>query len=408
MTWPINVIRQEFPILQRTVNGKRLVYLDNAATTQKPRAVIEAITTVYTDYYANVHRGIYSLAEEATAHYEDARRKVARFINAGNPVEVIFVRNATEGLNLLAYSWGQHNIRAGDRIIITELEHHSNLVPWQHLAQEKNAELTFIPITGTGELDLSVLPQLLEDGRTKLVACSMMSNVVGTIPPVKQIIKMAHDAGAVVILDGAQGVAHFSVDVQALDADFMAFSGHKMCGPGVGVLWGKRKLLNDMPPFLFGGDMIRTVKKYFTTWNDLPYKFEAGTPAIAEAIGLGAAVDYLTGIGMEALHRHEQELAAYAMHRLMEIPGMMILGPSADKRGGVVAFSIDGIHPHDIATILDEEGVCIRAGLHCAEPLHMCFSVPASARASFYLYNGLDDVDAMIEGLRKVIKILRK
>lgn len=408
MTWPINVIRQEFPILQRTVNGKRLVYLDNAASTQKPRAVIDAITTVYTNYYANVHRGLYSLAEEATAHYEDARRKVARFINAGDPAEVIFIRNATEGLNLLAYSWGQQNIRAGDRIIITELEHHSNLVPWQHLAQEKNAELTFIPITGTGELDLSVLPQLLEDGRTKLVAFSMMSNVVGTIPPAKQITKMAHDAGAVVVLDGAQGVAHFPVDVQALDADFMAFSGHKMCGPGVGVLWGKRKLLNEMPPFLFGGDMIRTVKKYFTTWNDLPYKFEAGTPAIAEAIGLGAAVDYLTGIGMEALHRHEQELAAYAMHRLMEIPGLMILGPSADKRGGVVAFSIDGIHPHDIATILDEEGVCIRAGLHCAEPLHMCFSVPASARASFYLYNGLDDVDAMIEGLRKVIKILRK
>jgi len=408
MTWQLNTIRQEFPILQRTVNGKRLVFLDNAASSQKPLAVINAITDVYTNYYANVHRGIYSLAEEATQHYEEARRKIARFINAQSPSEVIFVRNATEGLNLIAYTWGRKNIQAGDRIIITEIEHHSNLVPWQKLAEEKNAELTFIPVSGKGELDISVLPALLEDGRTKLVAFTLMSNVLGTIPPAQQIIKMAKNAGATVVVDGAQAVAHFPVDVRTLGADFMAFSGHKMCGPGIGVLWGRHSILNEMPPFLYGGDMIRTVKKYFTTWNDIPYKFEAGTPPIAEAIGLGAAVDFLSDIGMENIHRHEQEIATYAYNRLLEIPGLQILGPEADKRGGLIAFSLDGIHPHDIASILDEDGICIRAGQHCAEPLHMCFSVPASARASFYLYNDLNDVDALVEGLKKVVKLLRR
>lgn len=412
MPLDVAAIRQEFPIFERKIHGKRLVFLDSAASSQKPRAVIGAMMHTYMHGYANVHRGLYSLAEEATAAYEDARAKIARFINAPDPAEIVNVRNATEGLNLVAYSWGETNIHAGDRIVITELEHHANLVPWQQLAQRKGAELAYIPVSDAGELDMDALPQLLADGRTKVVACSVMSNVLGALPPVTQIAAMAHAAGALVVMDGAQAVPHQPVDVQALGADFLAFSGHKMCGPGVGILWGRYELLEAMPPFLFGGDMIRTVKRDYAKWNDVPYKFEAGTPAIAEVIGLGAAVDFLTAIGMENIHAHEQEIVAYALARLAELPMVHVLGSGdgghslPQERSGVVAFWMDGIHPHDISAILDTEGVCVRAGHHCAQPLHDRFGVPASARASFYIYNDKDDVDALVEALHKVVKIL--
>lgn len=408
MTWNRESLRAEFPIFERTIKGHRLVYLDSAASAQKPRMVIEAIRMVYERSYANVHRGIYTLSEEATMLHEEARDKVARFINAPEPAEVIFVRNATEAINLVAYTWGRKHVASGDRIIVTEMEHHSNLVPWQQLAQESGAELAYLPVTEEGNLEITALPPLLEDGRARIVACTLMSNVMGTIPEVKPLIDLAHEAGARVVLDGAQAVPHLPVDVQSLDADFLAFSGHKMGGPGIGALWGKREILEAMPPFLFGGDMIRTVKKHEAIWNDLPYKFEAGTPAIAEAVGLGAAVDFLTGLGMEAVHRHEQEIVAYALERLGEVPGLHTLGPEAVLRGGVVSFWLDGIHPHDIAQILNEQGIAIRAGLHCAEPLHHRYGLPASARASFYVYNDYDDVDALVEGLGTVVKIFRR
>ncbi len=412
MPLDVAAIRQEFPIFERKINGKRLVFLDSAASSQKPRAVIGAMMHTYMHSYANVHRGLYSLAEEATAAYEDARAKIARFINAPDPAEIVNVRNATEGLNLVAYSWGETHIHAGDRIVITELEHHANLVPWQQLARRKGAELAYIPVNDAGELELDALPPLLADGRTKVVACSVMSNVLGALPPVKQVAEMAHAAGALVVMDGAQAVPHQPVDVQALGADFMAFSGHKMCGPGVGILWGRYELLDAMPPFLYGGDMIRTVKRDYAKWNDVPYKFEAGTPAIAEVIGLGAAVDFLNAIGMEAIHTHEQDIVAYAMARLAELPMVHVLGSgdgerrASQERSGVVTFSMNGIHPHDVAAILDTEGVCVRAGHHCAQPLHERFGIPASTRASFYIYNDRDDVDALIAALHKVIKVL--
>jgi cysteine desulfurase/selenocysteine lyase len=288
------------------------------------------------------------------------------------------------------------------------MEHHSNLVPWQRLAHEKNAELAYLPVTDEGELDLGALPPLLEDGHAKIVAFSLMSNVLGTIPPAAEISRLAHDAGAIVVLDGAQAVPHIPVDVQALDADFLAFSGHKLGAPGIGALWGRRDLLEAMPPFLYGGDMIRTVTLKEAIWNDLPYKFEAGTPAIAEAIAFGAAVDFLSELGMDAVHRHEQEMVSYALERLSELPGLHILGPRSEKRGGAIAFSLDGIHPHDVASILDEEGVCVRAGLHCAEPLHRRFKLPATVRASYYIYNTRADTDALVSGLQNVVKILRR
>ncbi len=406
--WDIEAIRAEFPILQQEVNGKPVVYLDSTASAQKPRVVIETLRQVYENYYANVHRGIYTFAEKSTEAYEGAREKVARFINAPEAAEVIFTRNATEALNLVAYTWGEANIGEGDRIITTEMEHHSNLVPWQQLAKRKGAELAFVPVTESGELDLATLRSLLADGKTKLVACTLMSNVLGTILPAGEIVQMAHEAGAVVILDGAQAVPHLPVDVQALDADFLAFSGHKMGSPGVGALWGRRSLLEAMPPFLYGGDMILHVEKYRSEWNEIPHKFEAGTPPIAETIALGAAVDFLTELGMEAIHRHEQELVAYAMKRLLEVEGLHILGPSAEKRGGVVAFWMDAAHPHDIASLLDEEGICVRAGHHCAEPLHARYGVPASARASFYIYNRPEEIDRLVAALKQVNALLRR
>jgi len=406
MNLVVEEIRSEFPIFQRKIHGKRLVYLDSAASAQKPRVVIDAMRKVYEQSYANVHRGIYTLAEEATEAYEGVREKVARFINAPESAEIINVRNATEGLNLVAYAWGEDNIEAGDRIVVTEMEHHSNLVPWQQLAQRKGADLAYVGLTDGGELDLESLANLLEDGRVKVLACSMMSNVLGTIPPIRSIVEMAHQAGALVVVDAAQAAPHVPVDVRALGADFLAFSGHKLGAPGVGILWGRRKILESMRPFLYGGDMIRRVEKHRAVWNDVPYKFEAGTPPIAEVVGLGAALDFLSHVGMYAVRQHEEMLVAHAMAQLLDVPGLRIYGPGPALRGGAVSFTLDGIHPHDIASILDEEGVCIRAGLHCAEPLHARFNLPATARASFYIYNGEDDVRALVVGLHKVIKIL--
>lgn len=408
MTLDVSAIRADFPIFRRQVNGKRLVFLDSAASSQKPQAVIDAMVNVWSHSYANVHRGLYSLAEEATEAYEGARRKIARFINASDPGEIINVRNATEGINLLAYTWGEQHIEAGDRILITELEHHANLVPWQQLARRKGAELAYIPVTDEGRLDLAAVPELLEGGRTKIVACSVMSNVLGTLPPVTQVAEMAHAAGAVVVMDAAQAIPHRPIDVQTLGADFMAFSGHKMCGPGVGVLWGRRELLEAMPPFLFGGDMILSVKRQDSKWNELPYKFEAGTPPIAEVVGLGAAADYLSDIGMTAIHEHEQEIVSYAMTQLGALPDLEIIGPGPTERGGVVSFWMDVAHPHDIAAILDEEGICVRAGHHCAQPLHDRFCIPASARASFYIYNDKEDVDALVTALDRVSRLLAR
>jgi cysteine desulfurase/selenocysteine lyase len=395
--------RADFPILTREVRpGVPVVYLDSTATSQKPLTVIEAMNNYYRLSNANVHRGIHALAEEATALYEGGRERVAKFINARTTKEIIFTRNTSEAINLVAYSWGRANIRAGDVIVLTEMEHHSNLVPWQMLAAERGARLEFIPVTDGGELDLSTLDRLLALS-PKLVCFTHMSNVLGTINPVTEIAAKAHAAGALVLVDGAQSVPHLPVDVQTLGADFLAFSAHKMCGPtGIGVLWGRQALLEEMPPFLGGGDMIKRVYLREFKPNALPYKFEAGTPAIAEAIGFGAAVDYLSNVGREAIQAHEQEIIAYAIERLEEVPGVKVYGPPAEKKGGVAAFTLNGIHPHDIAQVLDRDGIAIRAGHHCAMPLHDRYQLTATARASFYLYNTPQEVDKLIEGLYKV------
>ena len=399
-------IRGDFPILSRMVHGKPLVYLDSTASSQKPRSVIEAMSTYYETTHANVHRGVYELSEEATARMERARVKMARFINARQSKQVIFTRNTTESINLVAYSWGYANIHAGDLIVLTELEHHSNLVPWQLLAQRSGARLEFVPVSDDGLLRLDIYAQLLEQ-QPKLVAFTHMSNVLGTINPAQEMIALAHAAGAVVLIDAAQSVPHLPVDVQALDADFLCFSAHKMLGPtGIGVLYGKRDLLEAMPPFMGGGDMIRTVGLRESTWNDLPWKFEAGTPAIAEAIGLGVAVDYLNALGMEQVAAHEQEITTYAMEQLRQVPGLTIYGPQASQRGGVVSFTLGDIHPHDLASILDQQvGVAVRAGHHCAQPLMERFGLTATARASFYVYTIKQDVDTLVEGLHKAIEI---
>ncbi|MDW8325371.1 MAG: cysteine desulfurase [Anaerolineales bacterium] len=398
--------RADFPILNREVRpGVPLVYLDSTATSQKPRAVIEAMDAYYRRSNANVHRGIHTLAEEATALYEEARDRVQRFINAASRREIIFTRNATEAINLVAQSWGRANIHKGDVIVLTEMEHHSNLVPWQILAAERGARLEFIPVTDDGLLDLSRLDDLLRL-EPKLVALTHMSNVLGTINPVAEIAARAKAAGATVLVDGAQSVPHFAVDVRALGVDFLAFSSHKMCGPtGLGVLWGRQALLEAMPPFLGGGDMIRRVYLREFKVNELPYKFEAGTPAIAEAVGLGAAVKYLETIGMDAIAAHEREITAYALERLEEVPGVRVYGPPAEKKGGVAAFTLEGVHPHDIAQVLDRDGIAVRAGHHCAMPLHDRFNLPATARASFYLYNTSTEVDKLVEGLYKVKRL---
>ncbi len=399
-------IRKDFPILSRQVHGKPLVYLDSAASSQKPHAVIEAMSAYYETTHANVHRGVYEISEEATAKMEKARVKVARFINARQSKQVIFTRNTTESINLVAYSWGNTNISAGDLIVLTELEHHSNLVPWQLLAQRTGARLEFVPITDDGFLRAHAYEQLLQQ-RPKLVAFTHVSNVLGTINPAQQMIAQARAAGATVLLDAAQSVPHMPVDVQALDIDFLCFSSHKMLGPtGIGVLYGKRELLEAMPPFMGGGDMIRKVGLRESTWNDLPWKFEAGTPAIAEAIGLGAAVEYLSELGMEHVQRHEQEITAYAMEQLRAVPGLTIYGPEASARGGVVSFTLADIHPHDLASILDQEvGVAIRAGHHCAQPLMERLGLAATARASFYMYTVPEDIDVLVQGLHQALQI---
>lgn len=417
----VKAIRADFPILQRQVHGKRLVYLDNAATSQKPEVVIQAMDDYYRRYNANIHRGVHTLAEEATEAYEGARRKVGRFINAYSPREVVFTRNTTEAINLVANSWGQSTMREGDVIILSVMEHHSNLVPWQLLAQATGARLEFIALDLEGRLLLNgslpegpadwgqPLDRLLDrwGERVKLVAVSGMSNVLGTINPVAEIARRAHDVGALLLVDGAQSVPHLPVDVQAIGADFLAFSGHKMLGPtGIGVLWGRKELLQAMPPFQGGGDMIKSVHLRESEWNDVPHKFEAGTPNVADAIGLGAAVDYLAGLGMDDVHAHEQAVAAYALKRLPDVPDLHIYGPPAGERGGVITFNLirNGellIHPHDLASILDREGVAIRAGHHCAQPLMDYFGVPATARASAYVYNTEDEVDRLVDALCK-------
>lgn len=402
---PLDVerIRSDFPVLSREVRpGVPLVYLDSTATSQKPLAVLQAMEEFYRLHNANIHRGIHTLAEESTAMYEKAREAVVRFINAASRTEIVFTRNTTEAINVVANAWGRANLHSGDLVILTEMEHHSNLVPWQMLATERGLRLEFIEVTPEGLLDLNSYAALLAQG-PKLVAFVHMSNVLGTVNPAKEIITNAHAAGAITVLDAAQSVPHLPVDVQDLDVDFMAFSGHKMCGPtGIGVLYGKEKHLASMPPFLGGGDMIKRVYLREFRANDLPHKFEAGTPAIAEAIGLGAAVEYLNCVGLEAIHTHEQEVTAYAIERLEEVPEVKILGPSADQKGGVVAFEFSDVHPHDVAQVLDRYGIAVRAGHHCAMPLHDKFGLVATTRASFYLYNMQSEVDRLVEGLYKV------
>ena len=397
----VEAVRAQFPILTRQVHGKPLVYLDSTASSQKPQAVIERLATYYAQGNANVHRGVHTLSEEATAAFEASRAKVARFINAASSKEIIWTRNATEAINLVAYSWGSANLKPGDDVLITEMEHHSNIVPWQLACQRTGATLRHVPVDDEGFLRLDLLPTLLTP-RTRLFAFTAMSNVLGTIVPVAELTAAAHAVGALALVDGAQSVPHLPVDVQALGADFLVFSGHKMCGPtGIGVLYGRRQLLEAMPPFMSGGDMIKEVHLDVSRWNTLPWKFEAGTPAIAEAIGLGAAVDYLDNLGMPAIQAHEHALVTYAMQQLQQVEGLRILGPDADHRGGVVAFTLGDIHPHDLAAILDGEGIAIRAGHHCAQPLHDRYGLPASARASFYLYNTAAEVDQLVAALDK-------
>jgi len=398
-------VRADFPILSRQIHGKPLVYLDSAATSQKPAVVIDAMDDYYRRYNANPHRGVYTISEEATAAYESARQRVATFINAASPKEVIFTRNTTEAVNLVRYSWGRVNVRSGDRILLTEMEHHSNLVPWQLLAQEQGARLEFLCIDDDGLLQLDQLERKLAGVR--LLALTHQSNTLGTINPIKAIAAAARRAGAVVLVDGAQAVPHMPVDVQDMDVDFYAFSGHKMCGPtGIGVLWARRALLESMPPFLGGGDMIKRVKLNEATWNDLPWKFEAGTPSVAEGIGLGAAVDYLSQFGMERVRSHERTLVDYAMEKLQEIPGITLYGPrDPEIHGGAISFTLPNIHPHDLATLVDREGIAVRAGHHCTQPLMDRLGVPATTRASFYIYNRVDEVDQLVGGIQKAQKV---
>ena len=398
-------IRQDFPLLGRTVNGKPLVYLDSAATSQKPAAVLEAMDEFYRGHYANVHRGAYALADEATTAYEEARAKVARLIGADTR-EVAFVRGTTSALNTVAWGWGLHHLRTGDRILLTMMEHHANIVPWQLVARHTGAELVYLPLTPDYRLDLDGLPALLDE-RVKVVSVTGMSNVLGTIPPLAEIAQAARGVGAVMVVDGAQAVPHLPIDVQALGIDFLAFSGHKMLGPtGVGVLWGRLEVLEEMEPFEGGGEMIRDVQLFESTWKEAPWKFEAGTPPITQAVGLGAAVDYLEKLGMPSVRHHEIELTSYALERLAELPQLTVYGPSEpEERGGAMSFTLADIHAHDLATILDQEGVAVRAGHHCAKPLMRVLGVPATTRASFYVYNTQEDVDALVSALRRAAEL---
>ena len=400
-------IRDDFPILETSVRGKRLVYLDSSATSQKPNQMIAAIARYYQEQNSNVHRGAHYLGELATEAYEGARAKIGKFIKAQSDREIIFVRNTSEGLNLIAYTWGTENLKAGDEVVVSRMEHHSNLVPWQMLCKRVGAKLKFIELNRDGTLDLDGLEEVLTE-RTKIVSVTQMSNVFGTINDIKHISEMAHRVGAICVVDGAQSVAHLPTDVTSLGCDFIAFSGHKMLGPtGIGVVWGKLELLDKMEPFMGGGEMISKVTWEEATWNDVPWRFEAGTPNIEGAVGLGAAVDYLNDVGMERVRAHEQEITGYALRRLGEVEGLSIYGPEAEMRGGVVTFNLKDIHPHDLATILDhEEGIAIRAGHHCAQPLMGWLGVVATARASFYIYNLEEEVDVLVRGLERAKEVM--
>jgi cysteine desulfurase / selenocysteine lyase len=400
-------LRADFPIFEQKIHGKPLAYLDSAVSSQKPRQVLDAMTTFYETSYTNVHRGVYTLSERATEAYEGAREKVRAFVNAPSAREVIFLRNATEALNLVAYSWGLNNLGPGDVVLVSELEHHSNFVPWQYMAKRTGADFRMLPLDEHGELRLDALEETVADGNVKVVATNLVSNSLGTISPVEKLAAWAHERGAIYVCDAAQAAPHRAVDVQALGCDFVAVSGHKMCGPsGVGFLWGRAELLESMEPFLMGGHMIRQVRFDTTTWGELPHKFEAGTAPAAEAVGLGAAVDYLTDVGLDAIAEHEHVLAAYALEQLAELGGITMYGPPADRRAGIVSFNVDGIHPHDVAQVLDSEGIAIRAGHHCCQPLMTKLGVAATNRASFYLYTVQEEIDRLVGGLHKVRKIL--
>jgi cysteine desulfurase / selenocysteine lyase len=400
-------LRADFPYLDELHNGKPFAFLDSAASAQKPRQVLDRMRHFYEHEYANVHRGVYRLAERATAGYEEARQKAATFVNAASAREVIFTRSATEGLNLVAYAWGLDNLGPGDVVVVSELEHHSNFVPWQAIAKRTGAEFRVIPVDEQGDLQLDALDEIASSGTVKVVANNLVSNTLGTINPSEQLAGWAHELGAIMVVDAAQAAPHRAVDVQALDCDFLAFSSHKLCGPsGVGALWGRAELLERMSPFNYGGHMIRQVKIEETTWGQLPYKFEAGTQPIAEAVGFGAAMDYVSEVGLDAIEQHEHELAAYALERLAEIPGLVSYGPPAERRAGIVSFNLDGIHPHDVAQILDTDGVAIRGGHHCTQPLMRRLGVAATNRASFYLYTIPEEIDRLVEGLHKVRRVL--
>ena len=408
--FPIKKIRADFPILHRKIRGKPLVYLDNAATSQKPKQVIESISNYYKNNNANVHRGIHTLSVEATEMYEAARRKVADFVGVNDAAEIVFVRNATEALNLIAYSWGRLNISKGDEIVVTVAEHHSNFVPWQQLAIENGAILKIVPILDDGSLDEEAFKKAITK-KTKLVSFFHVSNVLGTINDVRRLSTIVHrqSSKAIVVIDGAQAVPHMPVDIGKIGCDFYVFTGHKILGPtGIGVLWGKRELLEVMPPFMFGGEMISKVSLNKSTWNELPWKFEAGTPDIAGAVGLGAAVDCLNKIGMENVRKHEIELVDYAIKRLSKVDDVTIYGPKdVKKRGGVVAFNVGQVHAHDVASILDEQGIAIRSGHHCAQPLVDFLGIKSAARASFYVYSTKEDVDRLVEGVLKVKEVFK-
>jgi cysteine desulfurase/selenocysteine lyase len=399
-------IRADFPIFEQLIHDKPLAFLDSAASSQKPRQMLEAMTDFYSTSYANVHRGVYVLAERATAALEGAREKVRALVNAPDVREIIFVRNATEAINLVAYSWGMSNLGPGDIVVVTELEHHSNFVPWQFIAGRTGAKLLMIPLTEQGELDLSTLDEIASQGRIKLVATNQISNSLGTINPIEKLVAWAHEQGAIFVCDAAQSAPHMAIDVQAMGADFVAISAHKMCGPsGVGALWGRSELLLGMEPFLTGGHMISSVRLDKTTWGELPHKFEAGTAPMAEAVGFGAAIDYLQAVGFDAIAAHEHELAAYALERLGELDGLTLYGPPAERRAGIVSFNMDAVHPHDVAQILDMQGVAIRAGHHCCQPLMQKLGVAATNRASFYLYTVQEEIDQLVEGLHTVRKV---
>jgi cysteine desulfurase/selenocysteine lyase len=397
-------LRADFPIFEQTFHGRPLAFLDSAASSQKPRQVLDAMTHFYETSYANVHRGVYELAERATAALEGAREKTCRFVNAPAAREIVFLRNATEAINLVAYSWGLNNLGPGDTVLVTELEHHSNYVPWQYVARRTGAEFRMIPLNDLGELDLDALDEV---ENVKLVATGLVSNSLGTVNDVARLAKWAHERGAIFVCDAAQAAPHRKIDVQALGCDFLAVSGHKMCGPsGIGFLWGRAELLLEMEPFLLGGHMIRKVRFDETTWGELPHKFEAGTAPMAEAVGLGAAIDYLEGVGLDAIEQYEHELVAYALDKLGDIPGVTLYGPPAERRAGIVSFNVEGVHPHDVAQILDLDAVAIRAGHHCCQPLMTKLGVAATNRASFYLYTLPEEIDRLAAGVARAKELL--